>query len=105
VCARPHILWSSSEYSLALILFAVCINHNQQYQKKCEISDECFKIPSDYQRVQNNMIGQNEEEELLQLAIQQSLLMQEQQSKGEGLEQSPIGSISTQPNTRCVIQK
>lgn len=30
------------------------------------------------------MIGQNEEEELLQLAIQQSLLMQ-QENKGEGL--------------------
>ena len=81
--------------------FAVCISHNQQYQKKCEISDECFKVPSDYRRVQNNMIGQNEEEELLQLAIQQSLLMQEQQSKEEGLEQPPKESRSTQPTTRC----
>ena len=54
----------------------------------CQISDDCFKVPSDFRRIQNNMIGQNEEEELLQLAIQQSLLMQ-QGNVGEGLGEPP----------------
>ena len=68
--------------------FLVCINHKQQqqYNRVCHISDDCFKVPSDFRRVQNNMIGQNEEEELLQLAIQQSLLMQ-QGDTGEELGQ------------------
>ena len=72
------------------VLFIVCINHKQQqqYNRVCKISDDCFKVPSDFRRIQNNMIGQNEEEELLQLAIQQSLLMQ-QSSTGEGLGEPP----------------
>ena len=71
------------------VLFIVCINHKQQqYNRVCKISDDCFKVPSDFRRIQNNMIGQNEEEELLQLAIQQSLLMQ-QGSTGEGLGEPP----------------
>ena len=61
------------------IILSVCISdtQQQQYNRVCQISDDCFKVPSDFRRVQNNMIGQNEEEELLQLAIQQSLLMQQ----------------------------
>lgn len=73
------------------LLYIVCVNHKQQqqYNRVCHISDDCFKVPSDFRRIQNNMIGQNEEEELLQLAIQQSLLMQ-QGNKGEGLGQAPL---------------
>ena len=73
-----------------MFLFIVCINHKQQqqYNRVCQISDDCFKVPSDFRRIQNNMIGQNEEEELLQLAIQQSLLMQ-QGNVGEGLGEPP----------------
>ena len=73
------------------IFLSVCISdaQQQQYDRVCQISDDCFKVPSDFRRVQNNMIGQNEEEELLQLAIQQSLLMQ-QPDENTAMEESSL---------------
>ena len=44
----------------------------------CVISDECFKVPDGYRRLNRGGHGMvNEEEELLQLAIKQSLMDQE----------------------------
>ncbi|XP_064391517.1 ankyrin repeat domain-containing protein 13B-like isoform X2 [Halichondria panicea] len=51
-----------------------------QTQEVCTISEECFQVPPTYRRLNTGSYSMaNEEEELLQLAIRQSLLEQ-----GEG---------------------
>lgn len=53
------------------------------WKEVCEISDDCFKVPAGYRKL-NQLGGRglvDEEEELLQLAIRQSLL---EQSGGGG---------------------
>ena len=55
----------------------------------CQISDDCFAVPGGYRKL-NQLGGRgmiDEEEELLQLAIRQSLL---EQSGGGG----KVGSVS-----------
>jgi len=52
--------------------------------EQCHISDECFAVPSGYRRLHTGGRGMvDQEEELLQMAIQQSLAGQDTQ--GEGL--------------------
>ena len=53
------------------------------WKEVCQISDDCFTVPSGYRKL-NQLGGRgmiDEEEELLQLAIRQSLL---EQSGGGG---------------------
>jgi hypothetical protein len=46
----------------------------------CSIADECFAIPSGYRQLQGGGRGTvDQEEELLQMAIQQSLMEQQLQ--------------------------
>ena len=42
----------------------------------CTISDECFAIPEGYRKLQGGRGTMDQEEELLQMAIQQSLMDQ-----------------------------
>ena len=48
--------------------------------EKCEISDDCFALPAGYRKLHTGGRGMvDQEEELLQMAIQQSLMDQERQ--------------------------
>ena len=56
----------------------------------CTIAEECFTVPSGYQRLNRGRGMVDEEEELLQLAIRQSLMDQEGRrdgGEGDGAEQ------------------
>ena len=50
--------------------------------EKCEISEDCFMVPAGYRRLHSGGRGMvDQEEELLQMAIQQSLMDQERQGQ------------------------
>ena len=60
------------------------------WKEVCQISDDCFAVPSGYRKL-NQLGGRgmiDEEEELLQLAIRQSLL--EQSGGGGNVSRSTI---------------
>ncbi|XP_064391513.1 uncharacterized protein LOC135339370 isoform X1 [Halichondria panicea] len=80
-----------------------------QTQEVCTISEECFQVPPTYRRLNTGSYSMaNEEEELLQLAIRQSLLEQgegdpeEQLSLREALgDQTLMGSGHGGVVSRC----
>ncbi len=58
----------------------------------CTISEECFAVPAGYRQLRRGRGMVDEEEELLQLAIQQSLMDQE----GDGALGAPseVGDVA-----------
>ena len=58
----------------------------------CNISDECFAIPPGYRKLYGSGRGSaDQEEELLQMAIQQSLMTTDSQTQQLELEDSSKG--------------
>ncbi len=57
----------------------------------CTISDECFEVPPGYRKLVRGGRGMaDQEEELLQMAIQQSLLEQERGGTNEEVEEVEV---------------
>lgn len=58
----------------------VCWNSRGEEVEQCNINDDCFAVPSGYRQLHGGGRGTvDQEEELLQMAIQQSLLEQDKE--------------------------
>ena len=75
----------------------MCVRVCSEEVEECQIDDECFAIPAGYRRLQGSGRGTvDQEEELLQMAIQQSLLEQSPTAgEGEGEEVGKLTNIQT----------
>ena len=71
-----------------VLSLTIIVSSNPAFQTKeiCTISEDCFTVPPTYRRLNHGMYSvADEEEELLQLAIRQSLLEQEEGGRGSTL--------------------